>query len=48
MTRPSVESSEVFAVTTDGEAGVVSNGVPDWVYEGEFNNNLFKMYTEFH
>ena len=34
--RPSVESPKVFPVTTDGESGVVSNGVPDWVYEGEF------------
>ena len=33
--RPSVESSKAFPITTDGETGVVSNGVPDWVYEGE-------------
>ena len=33
--RPSVESSKAFPITNDGETGVVSNGVPDWVYEGE-------------
>ena len=36
LRRPSVESTEALAVTTDGEPGVVSNGVPDWVYEGKF------------
>ena len=39
--RPSVESTEAFAVTTDGEPGVVSNGVPDWVYEGKFQCGEF-------
>ena len=33
--RPSVKSDKVFPITTDGRPGLVFNGIPDWVYEGE-------------
>jgi len=31
----SVTSSRLFPITADGRRGVIFNGIPDWVYEGE-------------
>lgn len=32
--RPSPRSDKNYRVTTTGVPGVISNGVPDWLYEG--------------
>jgi hypothetical protein len=33
--QPDVESTTMHRLTTTGEEGVVFNGVPDWLYEGQ-------------
>jgi hypothetical protein len=38
--KESVESKNVFPITSDGVPHVVFNGVPDWVYEGNSLNEL--------
>jgi hypothetical protein len=40
--RPGPRGNLVYRLTEDAVPGVVSNGVPDWVYEGEF---VFSLYT---
>ncbi len=35
IVQPDVESSTMHRLTTTGEEGVVFNGVPDWLYEGQ-------------
>lgn len=37
----SVQDESPVQVTTDGEDGVIYNGVPDWVYEGIFTSSVF-------
>lgn len=37
--KPSATSTRVFRLTDSAVPGIISNGVPDWLYEG--NNNLF-------
>ena len=40
--KPSVKSSKVYPITIDGTdkmaGGPIYNGIPDWVYEGAFEN----------
>ena len=35
--RPTVEGGEDYQITSSGIFGSIYNGVPDWVYEGEFS-----------
>lgn len=39
--KPSALSTDLIAVTQDGEEGHVYNGVPDWVYEGKCSNYFY-------
>jgi inactive dipeptidyl peptidase 10 len=34
--RPGPRGNAVYRLTEDAVPGVVSNGVPDWVYEGKY------------
>lgn len=35
--RANVSQKNVVAITSDGALGHVYNGIPDWVYEGNYN-----------
>jgi Dipeptidyl peptidase IV (DPP IV) N-terminal region len=39
--RPSASSANTARVTNNGEPGVNFNGVPDWLYEGEWLQRKF-------
>ena len=41
--KPSVESKKVFPITTGAIPKVITNGIPDWVYEGkkELSRQMF-------
>jgi Dipeptidyl peptidase IV (DPP IV) N-terminal region len=39
--RPGPRGNAVYRLTEDAVPGVVSNGVPDWVYEGKYNMLYF-------
>ena len=39
--KKSVKDEEVHRITDDGVPGVIHNGVPDWVYEGNECSFLF-------
>lgn len=36
--RRGPRSHQSYRVTSDAVPGVVSNGIPDWLYEGEFGS----------
>ena len=44
---PSMNTQEVIPVTTTGEPGAVSNGVADWLYEGEDSRNVATLKRNF-
>lgn len=44
--RPGPRSSNGYRVTNTAVPGVVSNGVPDWLYEGKRTLNV-RMLVEF-
>lgn len=37
--RHGPRSSHVYRITNDAVPGVIYNGVPDWLYEGEYKKN---------
>lgn len=46
--RQEVRATHAYRVSQDAVPGVVYNGIPDWLYEGEFRNiEGYKRYTYF-
>lgn len=44
--RPEAEMAVDYQITDTGVVGTIYNGVPDWVYEGEFHSTTASLHLE--